>query len=346
MAKRKTKEKAGKKVTKKKSAKKMSVNIQTTKKSSGYAFILTPIEPLVDVPHEIIHGHFLQKADSEQISKIKEALESLNANPFFRPPYEHNILVKPGDKPGNLRYDDKNLPPEKWRYWIIHFQGSNSELQELAYVLSLMEQDIELGFTFISHPALREDALSWHAQHLHTYFNDSDRKVIRPKTITSTDLHLAGECYSKIKGLPKQYPHINRAFRRFYTLRSVPLRSELTVIGLFSVIESLLTHAPKNNDPTDSLTRQIKHKMPLVRKRFRRPIDHSAFFDGINEDKLWGKLYAFRSKIVHGEKADISGNLSVLKNEITVVEFLREIVKLLLIQSLLETVLLTDLKEC
>ena len=346
MAKKKTKKKADKKVTKKKPAKKKSGNTQTKTKSSGYAFILTPIEPQVDVPYQVIPGHFLQKADSGQIAKIKEALKSLNTSPFFQPPYEHNILVKAGDKPGNLRYEYKNLPPEKWRYWIIHFQGSNSELQELGYALSLMDQDIELGFTFISNLAICGDSFAWHAQHLHTYFNDSDRKVIEPKTITSPDLQLAGEWYSKIKGLPKEYPHINRAFRRFDRLRSVPLISELTVIGLFSVIESLLTHAPNNNDPTDSLTRQIKHKMPLVRKRFQRPIDHSSFFDGINEDKVWGKLYAFRSNIVHGESADISRNLLTLKDRKTVISFLREIVKLLLIQSLLEPVLLTDLKEC
>ncbi len=339
-------EMAKKKMFKKKAVKKKSVNIQTKTKQSGYAFILTPVEPQVEVPHQVIPKHFLQKANSGQISKIKQALERFNTSPFFQPPYEHNIIAKPTDKLGSLRYEHKSLPPEKWRYWIIHFQGTNIELQELEYALSLMEQDIELGFFYMSHHALSGEGFGWHGQHLQTYFNDHDRQVIEPKKITSPDLQLAGECYSKIKELPKQYPHIKRAFRRFDTLRSVPLASELTVIGLFSVIESLLTHAPNNNDPTDSLIRQIKHKMPLVRKRFRRPIDHSTFFNGINEDKLWGKLYVFRSEIVHGEGADISGKLSVLKNRRTVIKFLREIIKLLLIQSLFEPVLLTDLKEC
>jgi len=350
VAKKKT---AKKKMPMKKAAKKKSGNTQIKAKSSGYAFILTPIEAQVELPYEIIPKHYLQKANKGQICNIKKMLNVFNAFPisgvpveFFQPPYEHNTIAKPTDKLGSLRYEYKSLPHEKWRYWIIRFQGSNLELQELGYALSLMDQDIELGFTSISHPALSGDSFGWHAQHLHTYFNDHDRKIIEPKKITSPDLQLAGECYLKIKELPKKYPHIKRAFRRFDTLRSVPLASELTVIGLFSVIESLLTHAPNNNDPTDSLVRQIKHKMPLVRKRFRRPIDHSTFFNGINEDTLWGKLYAFRSKIVHGESADISGKLLVLKNQRTVIKFLREIVKLLLIQSLCEPILLTDLKEC
>jgi len=335
-----------KKVAKKKAAKKKSGNIQIKKKLSGYAFILTPVEPQVDVPYQVIPKHFLQKADLGQISKIKQALERFNTSPSFRPPYEHNIIAKPTDKVGSIRYEHKSLPPEKWRYWIIRFKGSNSELQELGYALSLMEQDIELGFHHLSHYGLSDDGLGWHGQHLQTYFNDHYRQVIEPKKITFPDLQLAGECYLKIKELPKEYPHINRAFRRFDTLRSVPLASELTVIGLFSVIESLLTHAPNKNDPTDSLTRQMKHKMPLVRKRFQRPIEHSTFFNGINEDNLWAKLYEFRSKIVHGESSDISGRLSGLKNKMTVIKFLREIVKLLLIQSLCEPILLTDLKEC
>lgn len=344
---------AKKKMPKKKASKKKSVNIQIKTKSSGYAFILTPIEVQVELPYEIIPKHYLQKADKGQIRNIKKMLNVFNAFPIsgvpvecFQPPYEQNIIAKPTDKLGSLRYEHKSLPPEKWRYWVIRFKGSNAELQELGYALSLMEQDIELGFTFIVHPAIIGEAFGWHAQHLHTYFNDHDRHVIEPKKITSPDLQLAGECYLKIKELPKKYPHIKRAFRRFDILRSVPLASELTVIGLFSVIESLLTHAPNKNDPTDSLTRQIKHKMSLVKKRFQRPIDHSTFFNGINEDNLWAKLYEFRSKIVHGESADISSRLSGLKNKMTVIKFLREIVKLLLIQSLREPILLTDLKEC
>jgi hypothetical protein len=130
-------------------------------------------------------------------------------------------------------------------------------------------------------------------------------------------------------------------------LKSIPSSSELKVIGLFSIIETLLTHAPKNNDPTDSLARQIKHKIPLVRKRGQRPIDHNSIFeDSISEEALWSKLYGFRSKIVHGESADLSGELKVLKDRERVVRFLCEIVKLLLIQSLNEPVLISDLKEC
>ena len=209
-----------------------------------------------------------------------------------------------------------------------------------------MEQDIELGFFVMSMEGLTGDGYGWHFHYVPAYFNDDDRQPRTAKRITGVDLQLAGECCSELKSLPKQYAHIRRAFQRFATLRAVPKSSELTVIGLFSVIESLLTHAPKANDPTDSLIRQISHKIPLVRKRFRRALDHNSVFGGLNEDSLWKKLYEYRSKVVHGEDAKLSGNLQALKDQKTVADFLREIVKLLLIQSLDEPLLVTDLKEC
>jgi hypothetical protein len=301
---------------------------------------LTPIDPQVETPYEVIPNHFLQKADQVQIDEIKSMLRMFTASSPYISPYEHDVLAKPGG------WECKALPSENWRYWIIYFQGTNAELQELGYALSLMENDIELGFYFMSLKK-RSDAFRWHSQYLHTYFNDHDRRVLSPQKITSVDLQPAGDCYSKLKSIPEQYPHIKRAFQRFDMLKSVPLSSELTIIGLFSVIESLLTHAPKKTDSTDSLVRQIKHKIPLVRKRFRRPIDHNSIFENsISEDALWSRLYGFRSKIVHGESADLSGDIRVLRDRVTVVIFLREIVKLLLIQSLDEPILMSDLKEC
>jgi len=310
--------------------------------TSGYVFVLTLIDPKIDIPYEVIPNHVLKKADQAQIDKIKSLLQRFNTNPFFISisHYEHDILAVLGNKPGNISYKHNALATDEWHYWIIQVQGTNSELQELSYALALMENDIELGFFVISTGTLG-DGFVWHSQHLHTFFNDYELQASSPKEITDVDLKLAEDCYSKLKSIPKEYPHIKRAFQLFDMLRCIPATSELTVIGLFSIIESLLTHAPNDKDPTDSLVRQIKHKIPLVRKRHRRRIDYKTIFNNnIKEDKLWEKLYAYRSKIVHGESVKLSNKLRVLKNQKTIVKFLREMVKLLLIGSLDEP------KEC
>ncbi len=221
-------------------------------KDSGYVFVLTLIDPQFDTPYEVIPNHFLQKATADQIESIKSLLHIFDSNPHLsRAHYEYDVIETQGDQPGSRSFDYKELPADKLRYWVINFQGFNAELQELGYALGLMDQDIDLGFYFITSGSFAE-GYGWHAQSLHTYFNDDDRRTIKPKKISSSDIKLAGECYLKIKELSKKYPHIKRAFFRLNTLNSILLSSDLTTIGLFSIIECLLTHAPNDNDPTDS----------------------------------------------------------------------------------------------
>jgi len=120
----------------------------------------------------------------------------------------------------------------------------------------------------------------------------------------------------------------------------------MVVLGLFSVIESLVCHAPKLTESSDSLSHQLVTKLPMLRKRFHPDLDHSTLFLNLPEDKLWKKLYAYRSKIVHGEDADVSRDLASLRSVGSVISFLRETSKRLLRLSLTEFELMSDLKEC
>jgi len=314
---------------------------------SGYAFILTVVEPKITTPYEIIPRHTLQKAIPKQVEIIKSTLERFNTNipSLLHPPYEFNVEVGQGEQPRQSIYTFKKLEPEDWRYWIISFGPNNQEMINLGYALSLMENDIELGFEIIGKDA-KNVGFTWHAQSLHTYFNDRIRGQLPPKPILEEDLLLAAHCYEKLLSLPKEYQHIRRSFRLFDDLRSIPLLSRLAILGLFSALESLLTHAPDPKDPSDSLARQIKHKVALIQKRFVRDLDYEKWFDDIKEANLWKKLYLYRSLVAHGEEAHISDKLEKLKSTESIVSFLREVLKLLLAEALDEPELITDLKEC
>lgn len=314
---------------------------------SGYAFILTAIEPKIDTPYEIIPRHTLERAIPEQVIVLKSTLERFNTDisSLLHPPYEFNVKIVQGERPGQRNYEFKKLKTEDWRYWIISFEPNNHEMMNLGYALSLMENDIELGFEIIGKDA-KNVGFAWHAQSLHTFFNDRIRGQLPPKPILEEDLLLAAHCYEKLLSLPKEYQHISRSFRLFDNLRSIPLLSRLAILGLFSALESLLTHAPDPKDPSDSLARQIKHKVALIQKRFVRDLDYKKWFDNIKEENLWKKLYLYRSLVAHGEKAHISGKLEELKSTESVVSFLREVLKLLLAEALDEPELITDLKEC
>ncbi|HDZ21126.1 hypothetical protein LCGC14_0094290 [marine sediment metagenome] len=315
-----------------------------------FYFILTVMTPEVDTPYEIVAGHHLQKATAEQIERIKPLLDAFAPGPPLDPQikdmiqpsrYEFNCVEKRDSAGTSTTLAYEGLPKGDWRYWIISFEGPNSEATDLGYALSLMAHDIELGFHLL------EGGFAYQPLEMSTFLGDAARRSYLPRTVSKEDLDLAAHCYAKLKELPKKYKHIVRGFRRFKSLRCLPSYSELVTIGLFSIIESLLTHAPKTTEGSDSLTHQLKYKIPLVRRRCTRTVDNQKFFGSLNEEKLWKKLYGYRSQIVHGETGTVaSGDKQILKGKDNIDCFLREIVKLLLIQALEEPVLMTDLKEC
>ncbi|MFT4758349.1 MAG: hypothetical protein ACI9XO_001759 [Paraglaciecola sp.] len=118
--------------------------------------------------------------------------------------------------------------------------------------------------------------------------------------------------------------------------------SDFKLLSYFSVLESLLTHKPK--DSGDSITRQIKSKIPLINNRLSSPIDLKLFFDQGNEDTIITKLYGLRSSIAHGER--ITKVEPILKSKLNVLVFMEHIVKEFICQALLEPQLFTDLKRC
>lgn len=316
----------------------------------SFVFVLSLIDFEGDLPIEVIPKHFFQKANTKQISRIKELLSSFYPHPFLRFPYEYSVRKIPKEEPGSFQYEHDELPPEDWRYWIISFEGYNSEIQDLGLAAALLKNELELGFTVLGEiPGLstgERGGCVWHMASLMSYFLDNQHGMKSAIKVYQEDIQKIGTNHTLIKEISAEHKHIQRASQRFGTLKSLPRKSELVVIGLFSVIESLITHCPKLTESSDSLMHQIRTKMPLLRKYFERQLDYEAFFDPANEAKIWSKLYDYRSRIVHGEQTDIDSKLQILKSRENIIAFLQETVKLLLLCALREPVLLADLKRC
>ena len=312
----------------------------------GFAFILTPIELLCPAGAEVAPGHRLVRANADQIDRIKEILAKFNTNPLVLvSPYENRFQKVPGANPGNYSFATKALAREDWKYWIIDFNGTNSELQEVGWACSLIPNDIELGFFFLFNDDHIGFGHGWDPAALSSFFNHLVFGS-EPKPIAQNDLAQIRQNYDNIKKIPENFPHIRRSLQRFGQLNWLPRRSEMLIIGLISVIESLVSHAPKLTDSTDSLSHQLRTKLPLLRKRFAHPLEHASLFGNIDEENLWKKLYAYRSKIVHGEDSQLSGDLSCLVDLDSVIFFLRETSKRLIELSLREPQFVTDLKKC
>src|SRR4030042_1624412 len=119
--------------------------------NKSFTFILNNIDVKGELPIEVAPRHFFQKADAEQVDKIKKLLNLFAPFGFLKilniSPYEVNIIKVPHDPPGSFNHNYEFLPIDKWRYWVISFDGNNAEIQDIESAASLLNHDMELGFT-------------------------------------------------------------------------------------------------------------------------------------------------------------------------------------------------------
>ncbi|MBD2510438.1 hypothetical protein H6G91_24700 [Nostoc muscorum FACHB-395] len=177
------------------------------------------------------------------------------------------------------------------------------------------------------------------------YFNAMNSGLSLTQSIDDTILQDIGSIYLDYKQLDEtKYPDIKQAVNMLDELKNIPHNSKFKILGLFTIIEFLITHKPI--DTGDSITRQVTNKINLLSKRFSNQLDYSQFFVNTSESAIWKKLYAYRSNIAHGSQPDFAKELLVLKDDSTAKNFLKLVVKMLLRHSLIEPQLYTDLKEC
>lgn len=335
---------------------------------NSFAFVLNPlvINDENNVPIEITPGYFLQKADSEQIKTLKQTWGKLPASIFWLNSYEYDYGVT--DKP---KRESTKLSPENWKYWVISHEGYTDERKKretffiLECAMSLSKSNLETGLLFFNKQGT---SYQWNSRSFYNYFLDYPAGG-RPATqINAKEIQEVGTNHVLISDFIKKmytitiYPkgkkvddinqyyqenfeYIDHALRQFIYLKALPRYSGLTIIGLFSIIESLITHNSKQN-LDDSLNHQIKTKIPLLRKKFQRSLEYESFFSPATEETTWGKLYDFRSKIVHEGKETIGKDNKILNSLENVTDFLREATRLLILFALQEPQFVTDLKKC
>ncbi|WP_298918316.1 HEPN domain-containing protein [uncultured Nostoc sp.] len=163
------------------------------------------------------------------------------------------------------------------------------------------------------------------------------------ESIDDINLQDLGSIYQNYQQLDEmKYPDIKEAINMLEELKHISHNSKFKILGLFTIIEFLITHKPINK--RDSITQQVTNKINLLSKRFSKKLDYSQFFLNTPESTVWKKLYAYRSNIAHGDQPDFAKDLLVLKDDFTAKKFLKLVVKMLLQHSLIEPQLYTDLK--
>lgn len=306
---------------------------------------MNPLEVTGDLPVELIPNHFLQRADAEQIEIIREKINRHYAHNFLLPAYEYDWMEEEKDANGGSSRKTQELPSEKWRYWVVTFDGPNRQTQDLQLAANLLHKDLDLGLIFAYwQEGKGPTAISQGTTN--SSFFESDFGMIDGGSlkITTKEMSVIDDYFKAIKSCEKEQPHINKAVRDFFQLKSLPRQSSMVVLGYFAIIEALVTHDPKED--FDSLNHQISTKMTLLSKRFERQLDYAGQFGQFEWEKVWKKLYGYRSALAHGTSADFKTKFQILKDPATVLNFLKEATKLTLLFAMKEPEFLADLKKC
>jgi hypothetical protein len=306
-----------------------------------FAFVLNVSKLVGCDALEIIPGRILRRANGGEIEFIKKALAS-----SFRDYSGGGLWETRKPKSGKGKF--VKLPKGQWRYFVIELGGENQEVEFLEKALSVASSGLEVGFIvsavtlekgkvlpgfYYSSPSLFQSlsALS----HAHGPF----------KTLTESDGDQVRTIYSRLAAHDNSILDLDKVFKLVFELNDLPRFSPLQILGYFAVLESILTHAPNPDDRYDSITRQIKQKLALLNKRWKPPLNYSAFA-GLSHDKVWSKMYAYRSAIAHGATPNFAGDLTVLGKAENADHLISEAAKKTIVQALEEPQLLADLHNC
>jgi hypothetical protein len=316
--------------------------------STPFYFVLNPLEVAGPTPIELISAHYLQKANLAQIQLIQRHLRTQYSRHFPLPAYEYEWLQETKNEQGGTVRNSKSLMPDEFRYWVICFTGPNTHTEKLQLALNLLKSDLDLGFHFMyGKEGQHQGVISGHLNvssyfESHNHMSENMGKGSYP--IEAKDLQNINGYFESIKACEQDHPNIYKAVSDFFILKSLPRNSSLLVLGCFAVIESLVTHDPK--DDFDSLNHQISTKMSLLSKRFERQLDYEKHFGALDREKVWKLLYGYRSTLAHGTTANFGAQFHILRNHGNAFDFLKEAAKLTLLFAMKEPEFLADLKKC
>ena len=316
---------------------------------SGIAFVVSHIDVDGKLPMQIIENHIFRAASDTEIALIDQLLAQALPGGSSGLWVNYKALVREERYEGRTSYHLEDLPRDKWKYWVVAFEGTNHKVHELELACRLLNPDIEFGFqVYYQSPNQQGDNAGYSMIPLHLVEKYSWPQATwkNAKNITTDELSNIGSYHQAISGLPEQHGFIKHALTNFSAIRRVPFYSELLVVGYFSIIESLITHAPRLTETLDSINHQIRNKMILLRRHYSRDIPYATYFLDAKEDAIWKKLYGYRSCLAHGNVADFKKEFQILKDHGSVATFLKENIKELILVALKEPTFISDLRNC
>jgi len=324
--------------------------------SRVYSFIL--INELLDLDKELISiypGFVLRKASKDHIGLIKRSIRYLSSG-FDHNPFENNTALSKG------RYSYEKLKPSSFRYSIIEFNGfltppgfiealilSNLRLNCLATFFNIFDTDDpeDEGTLGFQHYESRGFNLL-----IDTYQNLSSKitaKYLRkpPKQHEIKDFQGVYESLKNLQG-KAEFNVIIKSAEDFVKIKDISVDSPFRTLSYISILELLLTVAPKNSNDT-SITKQLSKKIKFLATNYIKDLDFTEYFLGPDTntiETIMKKLYEYRSDIAHGNFPDFNKDLKIISDNLeNVLPFLDFLVRKLIRFGIFYPSILIGLKE-
>ena len=298
------------------------------------AVVSNVIDIQCSLPKELMRGCFLVRATPDEIERIDAAEDRGSQFPFTAQMRRRMIPVSTATPQGTQTAFYEG-PAESWRYFVIRFQGSEHPIMELEQATHVSRAPLEFPLTLL------QGGLMFNYSHLAGSFPTDGIPVYGDGEVED-----AIATYLRIEEIKAAHPEVARAVRMYHALKLLPPNSEFHVLGLFAIIELLLTHQPENKEIGDSLRHQLRTKIPLIVRRAADGLDYNNYFDVAVDSVLWARLYDVRSALAHGGEPTFTGSFQVLRHLPAVQKFLRHATWVLIRHTLNEPKLVQDLRRC
>jgi Apea-like HEPN len=321
-----------------------SVQLENIK--GGFHIIANVLDVQVKLPVELGPTLRIVKADADQVNTIHQMFARMSAG-FTNPRmYYENRWTEAPQSATSKRFESAPLAPDDWRYYILAFAGFANEAYDFLRAANLATPAInsfahiytDREFGVGNTTGWGGDALQSVAAYEVPYAQSQD-------CLDEAAILDIREAYASLKRLEINiHSGIDRATNVLQSLKRISRGTDLRILGLFAILEMLLTHNPNNKEIGDSLSHQISTKIPLLSARFSVPIDYGPFGINVSASTAWKKLYEYRSRIAHGESIEFDGGLQLIRDRQTASDFLEEATRKVVRHALNEPVLVDALK--
>ena len=303
--------------------------------TDNFAFVMN-VSSLEKEEFTIVPRLVLRRAKSEEIEMIRSHMAGSIFGPTRSRIYWETEAPPPG-RGGSY----EPLPPEKFRYFVIAFEGDSTEIPQIQRAADISIREVELGPTithggrFVNYSNSGRIFTLLHSEPILGQFC---------KPFSESDAAELSSIYSQLKNSDKALV-VEGIASEIGQLKQIDRKSHLVALGYFAILEALLTHKPNQTDPYESITRQIKKKVALLDNRWSPRIDYGPF-RGVKPEKLWGAMYSYRSDLAHGTKPNFKRDLKLLRDADQALSLVKETVKSIARFALVDPRLLEDLKNC